>query len=122
MSPFYSARATTASFLLYDRDNHYVRAVTFVDGNGVEIESRVAVKVGYAEGGYQIDLVGKYAIESHLPLPLHFRYADACSINKHTLQRGQQLLLPPWTVDYVTFGIHPEEYNHVLRLKPEAGQ
>jgi hypothetical protein len=54
LNQFYSARATAASFLLYDKDNHYIRPVTFVDGNGLEISSRVAVKVTYAEGGYQV--------------------------------------------------------------------
>jgi hypothetical protein len=48
MNEFYSARAITASFLLYDKDNHYIKPITFVDGNGVEIETRMAVKVTYS--------------------------------------------------------------------------
>jgi hypothetical protein len=115
----YSARAVTASFLLYDKDNHYIKPITFVDSNGIEIDSRLAIKVTYTEGVYLIDLVGKYGIVSEVNLPLYFRYSDACSINKFTLNVKQELLLPPWIVDYVTFGLNDGEYNHVLRLRPE---
>lgn len=80
----------------------------------------MAVKVTYAEGGYLVDLVGKYSIASEVPIPLYFRYSDACSINKNTLTANQQLLLPPWVVDYVTFGVKEDEYDHVLRLRPQG--
>lgn len=119
MNQFYSARAITASFLLYDKDNFYIKPITFVDSNGLEIESRVAVKVTFTEGVYLIDLIGKYGIISEVNLPIYIRYSDACSINKFTLNYKQELLLPPWIVDYVTFSIKEGEYDHVLRLKPE---
>ena len=118
MNQFYSARAIAASFLLYDKDNFYIKPITFVDSNGLEIESRVAVKVTFTEGVYLIDLIGKYGIISEVNLPIYIRYSDACSINKFTLNYKQELLLPPWIVDYVIFSIKEGEYDHVLRLRP----
>lgn len=105
MNQYYSSRAIMSSFLLYDHDNHYIKPITIVDSNGIEIESRVAVKVAYSEGVYLIDLIGKYNIISEVNLPLYFRYSDACSINKFTLKLKDELLLPAWVVDYVTFGV-----------------
>ena len=86
MNEYYSSRSITTSFLLYDQDNHYIQPLTIVDSQGIEILSNVAVKVTYSEGVYLIDLIGKYRIVSEVDLPLHFRYSDACSINKFTLK------------------------------------
>lgn len=64
-----------------------------------------------------IDIIGKYAISNLANNPLHFRYSDAQTINKSVLLGNQQLLLPPWTVDCVTFGTKEElSCDNVLRL------
>lgn len=117
MNECYSARPILVSFLLYDRDNHYIKPVTFIDSNGIQIDSQLAVKVSYSEGVYLIDIIGKYAISNLANNPLYFRYSDAQTINKSVLLGNQQLLLPPWTVDCVTFGTKEElSCDNVLRL------
>ena len=64
LNSFYSTSTVTVEFHLYDKYNHYITPVTVMDGNGIEKNTNLAVKVQYVEGNYNIDIMGMYSISN----------------------------------------------------------
>lgn len=64
LNHFYATSPVNVSFLLYDKDNHYITAATVLDQNGREIHSHLLVHVQYTEGVYQVDIKSMYTIQN----------------------------------------------------------